>query len=157
MIFVREEASSRCSRKFVAYWWFAKSTTVFPLLHFQINDSFFANRRIHELPMILVMLVGEQRHGSILVVDRRHAVQTSRRLIVTTTSRRNHVVLPLRVRHDQHAVRLICLGLLEREDVRGHAEHEVEVVVVELLQRRPLHYAFTSHTSRYAARSVRRS
>ena len=120
-------------------------------------DSFFADRRIHELPMILVMLVGEERHGGILVMDRRYAVQTSRRLIITTTSCHHRVVLPLRVRHDQHAVRLVCLGLLEREDVRGHPEHEVEVVVVQLLQRRPLHYALTPHTSRYAARSARRS
>lgn len=98
-----------------------------------------AHAGVDEVPVILEVLEGQQRHGSVLVVDGGDAVMTAGGLFITTSHHSHRVVLPFLVWHDQHAVRLVRLRLLQRHHVRRHAKHQVQAIAERLLQFLPLH------------------
>lgn len=59
-----------------------------------------AHAGVDEVSVILEVLEGQQRHGSVLVVDGGDAVMTARGLLITASHHSHRVVLPFLVWHD---------------------------------------------------------
>lgn len=100
-----------------------------------------AHARRDELAVVLEVFEGQQRHGGVLIVDGGNTVVTEGGLRITASLGTHRVVLPFLIRHDQHAVCLVRLRLLQGHHVGCHSHHQVQVLAERLLQLLPLHYA----------------
>ena len=70
------------------------------ITHHCRTNLLLAHAGVDEVSMVLEVLEGQQRHGSVLVVDGGDAIMTARGLSITTSHHAHRVVLPFLVWHD---------------------------------------------------------